>query len=1056
MAVPLRIIGTTGLSGSQIQPAQVDTGSREISAGALARSTEAVNAAGQSIQQAFSIQQQTAAQLNQSTAQQRGVSSQFSQALDSLAKASQVFGEMFGARQEQQQKMQERLDTELDEQQKVYALQALQPVVENARNIIQQESYERGVPMVREMAIKALSAFENLSPETVQSVMNGVFSDLNRINEDMWNEGQRNIRDAREAARGAALERGKIEITTITARLSERGAYMTDAQTNEEIQRAVGIIQDMEEFQSLSPLNQAQMMGDIYRFIGSAYQAGSEKQQQLFGRAEAFSEGAQKLQSLIVARDNGLISNEQYNFERQEIELLYDLGNKFTPWGQQEELRARLESQQLFQEYHDLQRDEFQQANPLIALEVGKIVASIAQGGSTLDQIQEGTPYRDQVESAYKLYQQNTAELNRIYEETTEANSRQAELLQQMALARRYVELSQTMTPEQLQRVPSEYLQAYNNDNKNQAELRALQQQATANQLRIVELQAPLIPYGLQQGHDRQLEFYNSPQAQRQREEAAAASAQRQAVGRTSFRPGDAALGPAPRPLATLREAADGLEAGVPIPFAPGSSDNLMVVTSGYLAIRGNGRRHAGIDFAPTGGDRGNHQVASVRGGRVTQAACSGGWGCHVLIQDAQGNTAVYAHLTGAPQVKPGDVVAQGQVLGIMGNTGNSRGAHLHFSVLKPGATSEGNGANTLDPMQYIRESRNESAGVLPRGVGLPPGGSVQPVPESAANGGAQPRAATAQSNVVVSNAPPPRGAYILPDNSAYVYGGTIYAMSEEAATMIGTRRQQYQSSFRIQNGSRSAEAAPGPYAPANAPEVFHAANPVRNNRYSNDLQDYGDIRRFNNPDNNYGYEVLAQDAPFRRKLHELANELGIPAVWLVDVMAFETRGTFNPSIPNQIGCHGLIQFCPDSSRGAVKTVNGRQYSMAQLSAMTRTEQLDVVREYFAEHRRLGGNKPYEHAHQVLFTVWGGGGRAWRNPAELRNLGDGYIQFHQYLRRLGEHVGRRYHTPYDQVSSEEVHDSMVAGCPSCQQQGEIDPSQFIAHVGEASLLSMLG
>jgi len=304
-----------------------------------------------------------------------------------------------------------------------------------------------------------------------------------------------------------------------------------------------------------------------------------------------------------------------------------------------------------------------------------------------------------------------------------------------------------------------------------------------------------------------------------------------------------------------------------------------------------------------------------------------------------------------------------------------------------------------------------------------------------------------------VSNAPPPRGAYILPDNSAYIYGGTIYAMSEEAAAMLGTRRQQYQSSFRIQNRSQT---APGPYVPANAPEVFHAANPVRNNQYSNDLQDYGDIRRFNNSDNNYGYEVLAQDAPFRRKLHDLANELGIPAVWLVDVMAFETRGTFNPSIPNQIGCHGLIQFCPDTSRGAVKTVNGRQYSMAQLSAMTRTEQLDVVREYFEEHQRLGGNKPYEHAHQVLFTVWGGGGRAWKNPAELRNLGDGYIQFHQYLRRLGEHVGRRYQTPYDQVSSEEVHDSMVAGCASCQQQGDIDPSQFIAHVGESSLLSMLG
>ncbi|CAM5725921.1 M23 family metallopeptidase [Mycolicibacterium aubagnense] len=57
--------------------------------------------------------------------------------------------------------------------------------------------------------------------------------------------------------------------------------------------------------------------------------------------------------------------------------------------------------------------------------------------------------------------------------------------------------------------------------------------------------------------------------------------------------------------------------------------------------------------------------------------------GNHVVQDIGNGNFAFYAHLqTGSVRVKPGDQLNTGQVLGHVGNTGNSTGPHLHFHVM--------------------------------------------------------------------------------------------------------------------------------------------------------------------------------------------------------------------------------------------------------------------------------------------------------------------------------------------------------------------------------------
>lgn len=57
--------------------------------------------------------------------------------------------------------------------------------------------------------------------------------------------------------------------------------------------------------------------------------------------------------------------------------------------------------------------------------------------------------------------------------------------------------------------------------------------------------------------------------------------------------------------------------------------------------------------------------------------------GNSVILDLGSGRFALYAHLQpGSLRVRPGDVVKRGQVLGLVGNTGNSVAPHLHFHVM--------------------------------------------------------------------------------------------------------------------------------------------------------------------------------------------------------------------------------------------------------------------------------------------------------------------------------------------------------------------------------------
>ena len=90
---------------------------------------------------------------------------------------------------------------------------------------------------------------------------------------------------------------------------------------------------------------------------------------------------------------------------------------------------------------------------------------------------------------------------------------------------------------------------------------------------------------------------------------------------------------------------------------------------------------------------RGKNAVAAD-GGVVIHAGWYGGYGNMVKIQHANGLVTLYAHFQAVRVVK-GQTVSQGQVVGIIGSTGNSTGPHLHFEVIRNGVR--------VNPLQYVK-----------------------------------------------------------------------------------------------------------------------------------------------------------------------------------------------------------------------------------------------------------------------------------------------------------------------------------------------------------------
>lgn len=109
------------------------------------------------------------------------------------------------------------------------------------------------------------------------------------------------------------------------------------------------------------------------------------------------------------------------------------------------------------------------------------------------------------------------------------------------------------------------------------------------------------------------------------------------------------------------------------------------VITSSYGfrsdPINKKASFHSGIDIAAPLG----RAIRSVGSGRVIFSGPYKGYGILVSVEHSSGLTSHYAHCWGT-KVKVGDVIKKGALLGFVGVSGKTTGAHLHFEIRYKGA----------------------------------------------------------------------------------------------------------------------------------------------------------------------------------------------------------------------------------------------------------------------------------------------------------------------------------------------------------------------------------
>ncbi len=122
-------------------------------------------------------------------------------------------------------------------------------------------------------------------------------------------------------------------------------------------------------------------------------------------------------------------------------------------------------------------------------------------------------------------------------------------------------------------------------------------------------------------------------------------------------------------------------KAGLAFPLPAGS-----YTVSAYY---GDGRGHKGVDLAAKSGT----PIYAAAAGTVIQAKYDGNYGNSVVIDHGNGMKTRYAHAS-AIKVSVGTVVEQGDLLALVGRTGQATGNHLHFEVMI--------GNNRVNPAPYI------------------------------------------------------------------------------------------------------------------------------------------------------------------------------------------------------------------------------------------------------------------------------------------------------------------------------------------------------------------
>lgn len=144
--------------------------------------------------------------------------------------------------------------------------------------------------------------------------------------------------------------------------------------------------------------------------------------------------------------------------------------------------------------------------------------------------------------------------------------------------------------------------------------------------------------------------------------------------------------------IAKLTEDKEKLLAAIPA-IQPVSNEDLTRMASGFGyrtdPFTKKRKKHWGMDFtAPRG-----TPIYASGDGKVTRAdAGAAGYGKHIRIEHGYGYLSLYAHLS-KYNVRKGQKVKRGDLIGYVGSTGRSEAPHLHYEIHKDG--------NKINPINF-------------------------------------------------------------------------------------------------------------------------------------------------------------------------------------------------------------------------------------------------------------------------------------------------------------------------------------------------------------------
>lgn len=220
---------------------------------------------------------------------------------------------------------------------------------------------------------------------------------------------------------------------------------------------------------------------------------------------------------------------------------------------------------------------------------------------------------------------------------------------------------------------------------KNQEEHKHAEKLNLEEENELLAAQEAAIKQAIELEKKHQAELARQAELERQRRAAAAAAAKKNSSSGSSS--------------SSSNSSNSGGGGGGPVSSAPSISGGNFTKPAAGVVTSGLGQRwgtfHAGVDIAKSG----TVPIVAAADGVVIRSYFSSSYGNAVFIAhsiDGQVYTTVYAHMS-SRSIGTGATVSKGQQIGIMGNTGDSQGQHLHFELHRgPWNASKSNAINPI------------------------------------------------------------------------------------------------------------------------------------------------------------------------------------------------------------------------------------------------------------------------------------------------------------------------------------------------------------------------